>query len=432
MTAPARPPLGEVALVGALSPPWASRSSPPTPACRSRSSTTSARPALAAGLGRALVYLNFPVSLAALAVLPVAVDRLGVSSPQRRSCRSWPPLLCAVTVLPGVVEQGDLDAKPVNLVPAAGVALVVALVVASARGTGPRRARPARAARTPSGSRLRRSSSPCRSRGSSRKRASTRRTCRCVGRVFMGDELRPEPGAADAAGSAPRPAPRPRRRAARSDRAGAVARRARSCTVVSCGRLLALAASALLVLRAAERGAGRLVRAGREARLDGRAPAQLPAPVARVGLGRRSCSESLPSMPRRGGGWPTRLPEEGRGDPEVGDERVVLALAIGGGRLPRRGCRVPPGASSRLDAGTRRRQGYDETLRRRGRVVRQRPAKPFTPVRVRSAPWPSEGELGAVDAALRSPQLFLAAPAPWALVRSHALLPGAGHPETRS
>src|SRR5919204_3515769 len=84
---------------------------------------------LGAGFGRALVFLNFPVALAALPVVALAADRL----------RRAPALvaavvaagLCAVVFRPGVVDQYDLDARPVNALPAAGVALAVALSLAA-------------------------------------------------------------------------------------------------------------------------------------------------------------------------------------------------------------------------------------------------------------------------------------------------------------
>jgi len=84
---------------------------------------------LAAGFGRALVFLCFPVALAALPVVALAADRL----------RSAPALagavvaaaLCSVVFWPGVVDQNDLDARPINALPAAGVALAVALSLAA-------------------------------------------------------------------------------------------------------------------------------------------------------------------------------------------------------------------------------------------------------------------------------------------------------------
>lgn len=44
--------------------------------------------------------------------------------------------LCLVVVVPGVVEQDDLDAKPVNAVPAAGVVMALALSVFALRRGG--------------------------------------------------------------------------------------------------------------------------------------------------------------------------------------------------------------------------------------------------------------------------------------------------------
>jgi hypothetical protein len=85
---------------------------------------------LAAGLGRALVFLNFPV---ALAVLPLAV--LVADQSRRRPVMLVAAIvaagLCAVVFWPGVVDQANLDAKPINAVPAAGVAITVVLAAAA-------------------------------------------------------------------------------------------------------------------------------------------------------------------------------------------------------------------------------------------------------------------------------------------------------------
>jgi len=79
---------------------------------------------LVGGAGRVLVLANFPIALAAIGVLAVLVGRVP----------GWlvaaGVVLCAVVAWPGVVSQSDLDAKWVNAVPAAGVALALA---ASAR-----------------------------------------------------------------------------------------------------------------------------------------------------------------------------------------------------------------------------------------------------------------------------------------------------------
>jgi hypothetical protein len=96
---------------------------------------------LAGGLGRALVVLNYPVALATIGVLAIIADRLG------RVARVWAALaalLCAVTIVPGVVDQDDLDAKVVNALPAGGVALALALTAAALRRSSPRPAPPQR------------------------------------------------------------------------------------------------------------------------------------------------------------------------------------------------------------------------------------------------------------------------------------------------
>lgn len=83
---------------------------------------------LRGGLGRALVFANFPAALVAIATVPIAVD--GRTSPAVRWLGLGAVALCGVTAIPGVVEQGDLDPKPINLVPAAGVAVALALSLA--------------------------------------------------------------------------------------------------------------------------------------------------------------------------------------------------------------------------------------------------------------------------------------------------------------
>ena len=76
---------------------------------------------LAGGLGRALVLLNFPIALVAIGICGVLLER-----------RVAPAIcvvaiaLCAVTAFPGVVDQDDLDARLVNVVPAFGVGLALA------------------------------------------------------------------------------------------------------------------------------------------------------------------------------------------------------------------------------------------------------------------------------------------------------------------
>ena len=86
------------------------------------------------GLSRALVFLNFPVALVALAILPLVYVRLG-----RRSYRAVAILsgiLCAAVVWPGVVSARNLDARPVNAVAAVGVLLALLLSDVVARRGG--------------------------------------------------------------------------------------------------------------------------------------------------------------------------------------------------------------------------------------------------------------------------------------------------------
>ena len=83
---------------------------------------------LAAGLGRTLVLLNYPFALAAIALAAIAGGpRLLV----------WLSIgLCLLTAFPGVVDQGDLDARWINVLPALGVGLALGLTVAAARRRG--------------------------------------------------------------------------------------------------------------------------------------------------------------------------------------------------------------------------------------------------------------------------------------------------------
>jgi hypothetical protein len=82
---------------------------------------------LASGLGRALVFLNYPVSLVAIPVAWLAADRLGTRSALWAA--GVATVLCGVTAVPGAVDQHDLDAKLVNVLPALGVAVAFVLSV---------------------------------------------------------------------------------------------------------------------------------------------------------------------------------------------------------------------------------------------------------------------------------------------------------------
>jgi hypothetical protein len=92
-----------------------------------------------AGAGRVLVFANYSTALVAIALLAFVADRLrgGFVAPAVLAA-----VLCAVVFWPGVVEQSDLDAKPVNALPALGVlgALVLTAVALARTGIGASRA----------------------------------------------------------------------------------------------------------------------------------------------------------------------------------------------------------------------------------------------------------------------------------------------------
>jgi hypothetical protein len=87
------------------------------------------RGGLAGGLGRALVFLNFPAALAAIAIVVLVADRTGWRWPHALAVA-----LCAVIVVPGVVDEGDLDARWINVTPALGVAIAFLLTLRAGRG----------------------------------------------------------------------------------------------------------------------------------------------------------------------------------------------------------------------------------------------------------------------------------------------------------
>ena len=89
---------------------------------------------LVGGFSRALVFVDFPVALVAIAIALVACDRLGGRLAAALAALSV--LLSAVAAWPGVVDQSNLDAKAVNALPALGVALAIGLSVWAARDRG--------------------------------------------------------------------------------------------------------------------------------------------------------------------------------------------------------------------------------------------------------------------------------------------------------
>jgi hypothetical protein len=76
------------------------------------------------GLSRVLVMTNFPTALMAIAVLALVAER------RHMSWRAIVPLaLCAMIVVPGVVDENDLDSRWINVAPAIGVAIVLVLTL---------------------------------------------------------------------------------------------------------------------------------------------------------------------------------------------------------------------------------------------------------------------------------------------------------------
>lgn len=94
------------------------------------------RDGLDGAASRVLVQINFPISLVAIAVLLMAMDVLD----RRWWWAAGPAMVaCAVTAWPGVVDDKDLDARLVNVIPALGVATAIALTVIATRKTSWRR-----------------------------------------------------------------------------------------------------------------------------------------------------------------------------------------------------------------------------------------------------------------------------------------------------
>src|SRR5437763_15764031 len=83
---------------------------------------------LALGAGRALVFLNYPVALVGIAVLGLVWERL---DRRLRPVAVVAAVLCAAVFRPGVVDQANLDARPVNALAAVGVLLAAALRLAA-------------------------------------------------------------------------------------------------------------------------------------------------------------------------------------------------------------------------------------------------------------------------------------------------------------
>jgi hypothetical protein len=97
---------------------------------------------VAGGAARVVVLIGWPISLAAVALMAVAADRLLASPLSPRARRAvigsafGGLFLCATIAWPGVIAQSNLDAKWANGLAAAGVGVAVGLTVVAVRRTG--------------------------------------------------------------------------------------------------------------------------------------------------------------------------------------------------------------------------------------------------------------------------------------------------------
>jgi hypothetical protein len=106
------------------------------------------RSGLAGGAGRALVVLNFPIALVAIAIAGILAARLRQTetelAPTARRLMTAGlvsgVVLCAIVAVPGVVSQSNLDARWINVPAAVGVLLLVTVTIAATRACGRGRA----------------------------------------------------------------------------------------------------------------------------------------------------------------------------------------------------------------------------------------------------------------------------------------------------
>jgi hypothetical protein len=89
---------------------------------------------LEAGASRALVFAGFPVALVAIPLAWIAVARIRT----RLSIvvGALATILCVTVGFPGVIDQGDLDARPVNALAGIGALLALGLIVWALRRGG--------------------------------------------------------------------------------------------------------------------------------------------------------------------------------------------------------------------------------------------------------------------------------------------------------
>jgi uncharacterized membrane protein len=97
------------------------------------------RSGLAGGASRLVVFLGFPVSLIAFAIVPISYDLAATHGrrPLLAAAAVAAIALCATVAIPGVLKESDLDAKWANAPAALGVALALLITLAALASDGP-------------------------------------------------------------------------------------------------------------------------------------------------------------------------------------------------------------------------------------------------------------------------------------------------------
>ena len=90
---------------------------------------------LEGGVSRALVFLGFPVALVAVPIAWIAAARLRTRLAVAVAVVAT--VLCATVGFPGVIDQADLDARPVNALAAIGALLALGLTAVALTRGGP-------------------------------------------------------------------------------------------------------------------------------------------------------------------------------------------------------------------------------------------------------------------------------------------------------
>ena len=89
---------------------------------------------LEAGASRALVFAGFPVALVAIPLAWIAAAR--IRTRLSVAAGALATILCATVGFPGVIDQGDLDARPVNALAGIGALVALGLTVWALRRGG--------------------------------------------------------------------------------------------------------------------------------------------------------------------------------------------------------------------------------------------------------------------------------------------------------